>query len=80
MFVEGPDFASTIITAMNGPAIKLANARPSDMVEMEDSPTSTAPLNNVPQSQASSPDDGGVTAWLQVLGCFFCWFNSWYNV
>jgi hypothetical protein len=22
--------------------------------------------------------DGGLQAWLQVVGCFFCWFNTWY--
>ena len=25
----------------------------------------------------SAPPDGGQLAWLQVLGVFFCWFNSW---
>jgi hypothetical protein len=27
---------------------------------------------------ASDIPDGGVVAWLQVLGCFFLWWNAWY--
>ena len=32
-----------------------------------------------PGPQMPVPPDGGLIAWLQVLGCFFCWFNSWYE-
>ena len=39
-------------------------------------------LPDKPQSQpdakpAQVPLDGGLHAWIQVVGCFFCWFNSW---
>lgn len=36
-------------------------------------------LPEIPPAQpAPPPQDGGLIGWLQVLGCFFCWFNSWY--
>jgi hypothetical protein len=28
---------------------------------------------------ASDIPDGGLVAWLQVLGCFFLWWNAWYS-
>lgn len=28
--------------------------------------------------EADEPPDGGLLAWLQVLGCYFLFFNSWY--
>jgi hypothetical protein len=31
----------------------------------------------VPPPQAPGIPDGGVVAWLQVLGSFFLFFNSW---
>lgn len=42
----------------------------------------SAPLGNVPsETPANTPPvevpDGGARAWLQVLGCFFLWFNLW---
>lgn len=36
------------------------------------------PMETAPQSKHLDFPDGGLTAWLQVLGCFFLWFNSWY--
>ena len=27
--------------------------------------------------ETDEPPDGGLTAWLQVLGCYFLFFNSW---
>jgi len=31
-----------------------------------------------PTTASEAIPDGGLVAWLQVLGCFFLWFNSWY--
>ena len=31
-----------------------------------------------PPGAQSPPPDGGFQAWMQVVGVFFCWFNSWY--
>jgi hypothetical protein len=41
-------------------------------------PSNPRGLEAAPQSKAPDFPDGGLTAWLQVLGCFFLWFNSWY--
>ena len=49
------------------------------------SPSNTSPervpLDTPKEASASSPPDpvpnGGLTAWLQVLGSFFLFFNSW---
>jgi hypothetical protein len=30
-----------------------------------------------PEDVPPPPPDGGLTAWLQVLGSFFLFFNSW---
>lgn len=27
--------------------------------------------------EGSEPPNGGLLAWLQVLGAFFLWFNTW---
>lgn len=46
-----------------------------------DTPPERASLDTAKEASASSPPDpvpnGGLTAWLQVLGSFFLFFNSW---
>ncbi|KAK5943691.1 hypothetical protein PMZ80_004699 [Knufia obscura] len=44
--------------------------------------TTSAPLETIPSQVASEVapteiKDGGIKAWLSVLGCFFLWFNLW---
>ena len=39
--------------------------------------TSTVEAEQPKKSTPSPPPDGGLEAWLQVAGSFFCWFNSW---
>lgn len=29
------------------------------------------------QDESSQPPNGGLLAWLQILGSFFLWFNTW---
>ena len=53
--------------------------------ERRDEPTALEGGNGVPLSKAvsaasSKPPNGGVRAWLQVLGAFFIFWNSWYVV
>lgn len=36
-----------------------------------------AQANLSPQPGDAPPPNGGLVAWLQVLGAFFCYFNSW---
>lgn len=31
------------------------------------------------QEDTLPPPDGGFVAWLQVFGCFWIWFNTWYR-
>ena len=41
-----------------------------------------APEKEQPESQAmhvSDPPDGGMNAYLQVVGAFFLFLNSWYS-
>ena len=53
--------------------------------KMQPSPLDTSPerasLDAAKEASTSSPPDpvpnGGLTAWLQVLGSFFLFFNSW---
>ncbi len=48
-------------------------------VQKTETASSTATATPLVGDKAPSPPpDGGLQAWLQVLGCFFCWFNSWY--
>jgi hypothetical protein len=36
-----------------------------------------APANLTPAIGDEAPPNGGLVAWLQVLGAFFLFFNSW---
>ncbi|KAG8532961.1 uncharacterized protein KY384_001742 [Bacidia gigantensis] len=45
-------------------------------IESQQHPGKTDQTVAAPQSP-SPPPDSGVQAWLQVVGVFFCWFNSW---
>ncbi|KAK5097814.1 hypothetical protein LTR70_002856 [Exophiala xenobiotica] len=40
-------------------------------------PLETMHSQTVSEIPAAEFQDGGVRAWLQVLGCFFLWFNLW---
>lgn len=40
---------------------------------------SASPVEAARKSKHLDFPDGGLRAWLQVVGCFFFWFNSWYN-
>lgn len=35
------------------------------------------PIEKVPNYEVQLDFDTGMKAWLQVLGAFFLWFNSW---
>lgn len=60
----------------------------SDPLEQSKEGISTSPPSitgietpeNVKQREAAvaPPPNGGLTAWLQVLGGTFCFFNTWY--
>lgn len=45
-------------------------------VEKSDDPPTAAEESSYNNHEPSF--DTGVLAWLQVLGSFFLWFNSWY--
>lgn len=51
----------------------------SDARSVLSAPTETLPATIIEEPTASPPvvQDGGLKAWLQVLGCFFLWFNLW---
>lgn len=42
-----------------------------------DSTPSSPPSQAAPTASSSDIPDGGITAWLQVIGAFFLFFNSW---
>ncbi|KAI4186836.1 MAG: hypothetical protein L6R41_003221 [Letrouitia leprolyta] len=45
-------------------------------VDIKNSPTRKVPVKPMPSGPSLAPD-GGLQAWLQVLGAFMLWFNSW---
>lgn len=57
------------------------NLRTDEVSEKEVRDITAAPLGAVTSETPSNPPaeipDGGFRAWLQVLGCFFLWFNLW---
>jgi hypothetical protein len=42
-----------------------------------DDDSSTTPAKPMPTASGFDIPDGGLTAWLQVIGAFFLMFNSW---
>ena len=57
------------------------NSSPNEVVPDPSVPPSLAiPVEGVMAEKsfvAETPPDGGIQAWLQVLGSFFLFFNSW---
>jgi hypothetical protein len=58
-----------------------------EKVDIESEPASVPPLVDVPIEEKANvlpppapPPDGGLRAWLQVLGCYLVFFNVWYSV
>lgn len=51
-------------------------ASPEKHANSQDSQTHETPVKP-PSGNSSPPPDGGLQAWLQVLGAFMLWFNSW---
>jgi hypothetical protein len=45
---------------------------------MEEKPTAPSVQQHRSQIEEEKPPNGGLTAWLQVLGGYFIFFNSWY--
>lgn len=57
-----------------------SDARPADLPKQ----TTLSPFGEQPEQDAAPPSanvdvipDGGLVAWLQVVGTFFCYFNTW---
>ncbi|KAL7954893.1 putative MFS monocarboxylate transporter [Trichoderma compactum] len=48
-----------------------------DAKDRETTPPNTLPLTTDKQPPSELDFDTGIKAWLQVLGAFFLWFNSW---
>lgn len=57
-----------------------------EKVDIESEPVQIPPLIDIPIEEKANvlpppapPPDGGLRAWLQVLGCYLVFFNVWYG-
>jgi len=74
---------SEVASNNRGPSDNSLRLNPNHVFDVVETPKSAFPqtaTTTVPQTQAPDIPEGGLTAWLQVLGCFFCWFNSWCDI
>ena len=48
-------------------------------VELTSEPSQSCSISDLEQADQTVDDipNGGMVAWLQVLGAFFLWFNTW---
>lgn len=44
---------------------------------LDEHPETPVPLAAMPSQGMPTPPNGGLAAWLQVLGAFFVYFNTW---
>lgn len=63
---------------MVSPEIESKSGSEKELADHEPTPkiVSPEPITNT-RKTPGPPPNGGLTAWLQVLGCFMLYFNTW---
>lgn len=65
------------VTGIEEASTHMPQAHDQDKLEGESVPGSTTATAPAVSSGMPTPPNGGFTAWLQVLGGFFVYFNTW---